>query len=77
MKTRSKCLVRTSTAFAIIVMRKIKVCPEGKITKPNLSIHSDTLRRLKFNSCARKMMSSPHSRTKAIWVPKLTFMDPS
>jgi hypothetical protein len=47
-----------------------KVCPKGKISKPNLSIHSDMLRRPKFDSCARKVMSSPHSRTKAIWVPK-------
>jgi hypothetical protein len=47
-----------------------KVCPKGKIPKPNLSIHSDMLRRPKFDSCARKVMSSPHSRTKAIWVPK-------
>ena len=47
-----------------------KVCPKGKTPKPNLSIHSNMLRRPKFDSCARKVMSSPHSRTKAIWVPK-------
>ena len=46
-----------------------KVCPKGKTPKPNLSIHSNMLRRPKFDSCARKVMSSPHSRTKAIWVP--------
>jgi hypothetical protein len=47
-----------------------KVCPKGKNPKPNLSIHSNMLRKYKFDSCARKVMSSPHSRTKAIWVPK-------
>jgi hypothetical protein len=46
-----------------------KVCPKGKIPKPNLSI-PDMLRRPKFDSCARKVMSSPHFRTKAIWVSK-------
>jgi hypothetical protein len=47
-----------------------KVCPKGKTPKPNLSIHSNILRRPKFDSCARKVMSSTHSRTKVIWVPK-------
>jgi hypothetical protein len=47
-----------------------KDCPIGKFPKPNLSIHSNMLRRPKFDSCARKVMSSPYSRTKAIWVPK-------
>jgi hypothetical protein len=47
-----------------------KVCPKGKNPKLNLTIHSDMLRRPKFDSCARKVMTSPHSRTKAIWVPK-------
>jgi hypothetical protein len=47
-----------------------KVCPKGKNPKPNLAIHSNMLSRPKFDSCARKVMSSPHSRTKAIWVPK-------
>jgi hypothetical protein len=47
-----------------------KVCLKGKTPKPNLSIHSNMLRRPKFDPCARKVMSSPHSRTKAIWVPK-------
>jgi hypothetical protein len=42
----------------------------GNFPKPNLSIHSNMLRTPKFASCARKVMSSPHSRTKAIWVPK-------
>jgi hypothetical protein len=46
------------------------VCPKGKTPKPKLSIHSNMLRRPKFDSCARKVKSSPHSRTKAIWVPK-------
>jgi hypothetical protein len=41
-----------------------------RVPKPNLSIHSDMLRRPKFDSCARKVMSSLYSRTKAIWVPK-------
>jgi hypothetical protein len=44
----------------------VKVCSKGKTPKPNLSIHSNMLRRPKFDSCARKVMSSPHSRTKAI-----------
>jgi hypothetical protein len=47
-----------------------KDCAVGNFTKPNLSIRSNMLRRSKFDSCARKVMSSPHSRTKAIWVPK-------
>jgi hypothetical protein len=47
-----------------------KVCPKGKTPKPNLAIHSNMLRRRKFDSCARKVMSSPHSRTNVIWVPK-------
>jgi hypothetical protein len=47
-----------------------RFCPKGKTPKPNLSIHSNMLRRPKFESCARKVKSSPHSRTKAIWVPK-------
>jgi hypothetical protein len=42
----------------------------GNFAKPNLSIHSNMLRRPKFDSFARKVTSSPHSRTKAIWVPK-------
>jgi hypothetical protein len=50
-----------------------KDCPMGNFLKPNLSIHSTMLRRPKFYSCARKVMSSPHSRTKAIWVPKPLF----
>jgi hypothetical protein len=57
-----------------------KVCPKGKTPKPSLLIHSNMLRRPKFDSCTRKVMSSPHSRTKAFgclspyW---LTLMDPS
>jgi hypothetical protein len=47
-----------------------KVCPKGKTPKPNLSIHSNMLRRPKFDSCARKVISSPKTSTKAIWVPK-------
>jgi hypothetical protein len=48
----------------------VKVCPKGKISNPNVSIHSNTLRIPKNDSCARKVMSSPRFRTKAIWVPK-------
>jgi hypothetical protein len=33
------------------------VCTKGKTPKPNLSIHSNMLRRPKFDSCARKVMS--------------------
>jgi hypothetical protein len=47
-----------------------KVCPKGKTPKPNLSIHSNMLRRPKFDSCARKVINSPKTSTKAIWVPK-------
>jgi hypothetical protein len=47
-----------------------KVCPKGNTPKPNLSIHSNMLRRPKFDSCARKVISSPKNSTKAIWVPK-------
>jgi hypothetical protein len=47
-----------------------KVCPKGKTPKSNLSILSNMFRRPKFDSCARKVMSLPHSRTKAIWAPK-------
>ena len=73
MKAKGKCIARTSIAFATIAVKKghlFKVCPKGKTPKPNLSIHSNMLRRPKFDSCARKVTSSPHSRTKAIWVPK-------
>jgi hypothetical protein len=34
-----------------------KDCPMGNFPKPNLSIHSNMLRRPKFDSCARKVMS--------------------
>jgi hypothetical protein len=47
-----------------------KLCPKGKTPMPKLPIHSNMLKRPKFESYARKVMSSPHSRTKAIRVPK-------
>jgi hypothetical protein len=50
-----------------------KVCSKGKTPKPNWSIHSYMLMRPKFDSCARKVMGSPHSRTKAICVLKSLF----
>jgi hypothetical protein len=71
MKAKDKCIARISTTFSTIALKKghlFKVCPKGKIPKPNLSIHSNMLRRPKFD--AIKVMSSPHSRTNAIWVPK-------
>jgi hypothetical protein len=42
----------------------------SKFPKPIMSIHSYSLGRPKNDTCARKVMSSPHSRTKSIWVPK-------
>jgi ribosomal protein S8 len=55
----------------------VKVCQKGKTHEPNLSINLNMLRRPKIDICARKVISSPHSRTKAIWVPKslLTNLD--
>jgi hypothetical protein len=81
MKAKDKCIARISTTFFYNCLEKghlFKVYPKGKNPKPNLSIHSNMLRRPKFD--ARKVMSSPHSRTNTIWVPKsslLTLMDPS
>jgi hypothetical protein len=47
-----------------------KDCPMSKYPKPNVSIHSYPLRRPKNDTCATKVISSPKTSTKAIWVPK-------
>jgi hypothetical protein len=45
-------------------------CPMGNIPKLNSSFDSNLLRRPKNDTCARKMICSPYTSTKAIWVPK-------
>ena len=47
-----------------------KVCSKGKIFKPNISIHSYSLRKTKVSTCARTVICSPRLSTNAIWVPK-------
>jgi hypothetical protein len=47
-----------------------KDCPMSKYPKPTMSIHSYSLKRPKNDTCARKVISSPKTSTKAIWVPK-------
>ena len=47
-----------------------KDCPMSKYPKPTMSIHSYSLRRPKNDICSRKVISSPKTSTKAIWVPK-------
>jgi hypothetical protein len=44
-----------------------KVCSKGKISKPNISIHSYSIRRPKVSTCARTMINSPRLSTNAIW----------
>jgi hypothetical protein len=43
-----------------------KDCPMSKYPKPTMSFHSYSLRRPKNDTCARKVISSPKTSTKAI-----------
>jgi hypothetical protein len=47
-----------------------KDCTMSEYPKPIMSIHSYSLRRPKNDTYARKVISSPKTSTKAIWVPK-------
>jgi hypothetical protein len=52
-----------------------KVCNKGKVPKQvNLS-QSHSLRRPKSYTCARSIMRSPRTSTKAIWVPKALLVE--
>jgi hypothetical protein len=52
-----------------------KVCKNGKVPKKvNLS-QSYSLRRPKSYTCARSIMKSPRTGTKAIWVPKALLVE--
>jgi hypothetical protein len=52
-----------------------KVCNKGKVPKQvNLS-QSYSLRRPKSYTCARSIMRSPRTSTKAIWVPKALLVE--
>jgi hypothetical protein len=52
-----------------------KVCYKGKTPKQvNLS-QSHSLRRTKSYTCARSIMRSPRTSTKAIWVPKALLVE--
>jgi hypothetical protein len=52
-----------------------KICTQGKVPKPINSLHSYSLRRPKYDTCARAMISSLRPSTKAIWVPKALLAD--
>jgi hypothetical protein len=47
-----------------------KNCPMGNIPKPSLSFDHNLLRNAKNDICATRVICSPHTSTKAIWVPK-------
>ena len=43
--------------------------PMGNTAKLNLSINAKLLRITKNDTCASKVVGSPHASTKVIWVP--------
>jgi hypothetical protein len=47
-----------------------KFCAKGKTPKQNTSNHSYVLKKPKYDTCARTMMSSHRFNTNDIWVPK-------
>ena len=45
-------------------------CPNGKAPKPNTYVYNDKLRKTTNGVSISKVMSSPQTSAKAIWVPK-------
>ena len=45
-------------------------CPNGEILKPNTFVYDNMLRRTTNGVSTSKVMCSPQTSTKAIWVPK-------
>ena len=70
---------QTKTAYAILVEERGHLsydCPNGNTPKPNTCVYDNMLRRATNGVSTRKVMCSPQTSTKAIWVPKHLLTNP-
>ena len=51
-------------------------CPNGNAPKPNTFVYNDMLRKTTNVVSTSKVMCSPQTSTKAIWVPKHLLTNP-